>query len=224
MEKKYDTIAAKVKRSEDQEPTPAQPEKSPAPAETALKPITAEEQAIAARVAAESGKEWGTIGERSSIDYSLGKDMFELPPEALKAQLEKRFAFRWVTRTAARIDEMRTKRRPLTWGVCNAVSTPFLKKYIDPITGGICREDQILMYKPWWMHAEHRAMIDRLSNERSQDLTHLDGTSKADGASFVAAKRDYGSAKNPSRTEIGSDDIVFHEDTTVVEGESEDFD
>lgn len=179
-----------------------------------FKPITAEEQAIAARVAADSTREWETIGEDSAIDYSLGRDMFELPEPARKAQQKKRYAFRWVTRTAARIDQIRNMAIPMKWWICNSTNTPFLSEHLDPVLGCVVREDQILVFKPWWMHAKSRDMTAEVTREKGRDLTRLDGQRKGDsGVSFVAGQRQMGEG-TPLRQEVkGGDVMVFDEGT-----------
>lgn len=192
--------------------SPARPEKAPTPDTVPeIRPITAEEQAIAARVAADSNREWETIGEDSAIDYSLGRDLFELPPPAKKEQDEKRYAFRWIVRTQARIDEIRSKPVPLKWWMCNSTNTPFLKGYFDPILGGITREDQILVFKPWWMHAKQREMVDQITEGKNQDITRKN-REKRGAAEFVAGAGDAG-----ERLALkGSDKVIY--DGDVEEG------
>lgn len=192
----------KVSPNAGKETMPGQaPERKPA----SLKPITAEEQAIAARVAADSStREWETITEGSALDYSLGRDAFALPPPAKKAQEEKQYAFRWIARTQARIDEMRNKSVPEKWFVCNRVNTPFLDGYFDPVLGGVIREDQILMVKPWWMHARHREMVMRLADGYG-DITNKN-REKRGSAEFAAGIRTEGA---PLRQEIKSGDHLI---------------
>jgi hypothetical protein len=173
-----------------------------------IRPITAEEQAIAARIAADSDREWETIGEDSVIDYSLGRDLFELPPPALKQQIEKHYAFRWIERTQRRIDEIRSKPIPLKWWICNSTNTPFLKGYFDPVLGGVTREDQILVFKPWWMHAKQREIVAEITEGKNQDLTRRN-KEKRGAAEFVAGVGDSFGLK-------GGDKIVY--DGDVAEG------
>ena len=188
---------------------------------TALKPITADEQAIAARVAADSTRDWETIGEDSAIDYTLGRDKFELPPEAKKAQNERRFAFRWVARIPARIDAIRNAEVPEKWWVCNSTNTPFLTQYLDPVLGCICREDQILMFQPWWMRDKRKKILDQVTFDKSRDITRLNGQGKA-GASFVAGTRSVGGSEPSLRQEVGGgDNIVFDEEAESSESSEE---
>lgn len=189
------------------------PEKYPAEApENSLRPLTSEEQAIAARVAADSDREWETITEDSVLDYSLGRWAFELPPEAVKLQCEHRFAFRWITRTKERIDEIRTKQPPARWWICNRANTPFLAHLCDPVLGAVVREDQILVFQPWWMREKMRAIVQGIADGKSADLTEMDG--KARGAAhFNASKRLYGDGRPEARQEIkGGDQIVYDGD------------
>jgi len=173
----------------------AEPKTAPVKPEKMMKPFTAEEQAIAARVAADSTREWEVIGEDSAIDYSLGRDMFELPPPAKKEQEEKHFAFRWVHRTQARIDEIRSKPIPFKWWICNSTNTPFLKGYFDPVLGGVCREDQILMFRPWWMHEKQKAITAEITDSKNRDVTAKNGE-KRGSAEFVANQQELKAAGN----------------------------
>jgi len=184
---------------------------------TALKPITAEEQAIAARVAADSTRDWETIGESSAVDYSLGKDKFELPPEAKKAQEDHKYAFRWVARLPARIDTLRNAEVPEKWWVCNSTNTPFLQQYLDPVLGCICREDQILMFQPWWMRDKRKKILDEVTFDKGRDITRLHGQGKG-GSSFVAGTRTVGGSEPTLRPEIGGgDNVIFDEESEMSE-------
>lgn len=225
MEDDFATIATKVKTVPKSKPSQAhQPEAkqaSPKKGETntatdsgqsSFKPITAEEQALAARVAADSTREWETIKEDSSLDYSLGKDRFELPEPALKAQQEKRFAFRWIEMRAARVDSIRSLPVPEKWWICNSTNTPFLAGFLDPVLGCITREGQLLVFKPWWMHEKHKAMTAERTYDRSRDLTRKNRSRVGDaGLEFQATARALGEG-SPSRNEIGGNDDVFFDE------------
>ncbi len=141
-----------------------------------VRPITPEEQAIAARVMAE-GSEWQELGEDSIVDFKFGKDIFELPEPAKKKVDSKEFAFRWIKRDPHRVDEMRTRDVPYRWWICNSTNTPFLQKFLDPVLGCVCREDQMLMFKPWWMRDAEwkikRGLADALDD--SGNLLNRDG-------------------------------------------------
>ena len=113
--------------------------------------LTPEESAIFQRVQAEDD-DWKTITEGDIEDFSLSQYPFQLPPEAQKLLDEKKFAFRYAEMKPARIDMLRNAPAPLKWWICNATTMPQLKKYCDPIHGGIQELDQLLMFKPFWMH------------------------------------------------------------------------
>lgn len=163
--------------------------KAPARPIDEVKPITPEEQAIAARVGAEAD-DWKTITEDSALDYDLGRDVFELPPPAKAKQNKKEFAFRWILRDPKRLDEMRSKPAPFKWWICNSTNTPFLSGFFDPVLGCVCREDQMLMFKPWWMRdkewAHKRGLADSL--DKSGELTGKNGQFN-DGIGWEAGKR-----------------------------------
>jgi len=147
--------------------------------------LTAEEQAIAARVAGEN-QDWKTITEESALDYSLGRDLFELPEPAKKAFADKKFTFRWIERAPRRLDEIRNKAVPYKWWVCNSTNTPFLAKFLDPILGCVCREDQMLMFQPYWMKIK-RDEIQKRQNEGVKDVRQKGGD-RGDGLSMVTGK------------------------------------
>ena len=168
--------------------------------------LTAEEQAIARRVMADSGSrgEWTQIKE--VINYEIGKDVFALPAPAKKKQDEKNYVYRWIERTPRRLDEVRNKEVPFKWWICNATNTPYLKEFLDPVLGCVSREDQMLMFQPYWMKIK-RDEILRRQNEGYRDLNARDGEQKAEGMSFVAGKQ-----IKPG------DNVVFDEEAGDLEG------
>ncbi|MHC4791519.1 MAG: C2H2-type zinc finger protein [Planctomycetota bacterium] len=114
--------------------------------------LTSDQQAIAERVAKQDTS-WMTIREDELEDFSLINNPYDLMPEAAKEQNEKRFAFRWCTRTPQRIDELtRSVQPPLRWAICTRNTTPFLAQYVDDLLGCITQGDQVLLYKPWSHH------------------------------------------------------------------------
>lgn len=176
--------------------------------------LTPEEQAIAQRVAGEN-REWETIGEESAIDFSLMQDTFRLPEEAQKLQREKRFAFRWIERRKERIDQIRNKPVPLKWWICNSANTPFLKKYIDPVLGAVIREDQILMFRPWWMHEKENNIKAGMANalDQTKRLDALQGK-QGGGAEMQVSQRSLESGA-PSRLEVKGSDIVYGDEADM---------
>ena len=113
--------------------------------------LTPEESAIFQRVQGETS-DWKTITEGDIEDFSLAQYPFQLKPEAQKLLNEKKFAFRFAEMKPANLDILRNAPVPLKWWICNATTMPTLRKYCDPIHGGIQELDQILMFKPYWMH------------------------------------------------------------------------
>lgn len=180
-----------------------------------VKPITPEEQAIAARVVAESD-DWQTIGEDSTLDFSLGRDVFEFPPPA-KAKLNgKEFSFRWILRDPKRLDEVRNKPVPFKWWICNSTNTPFLEGYFDPVLGCVCREDQMLMFKPWWMRDKEWNYKGGLadSQDKGGELLGKNGRFN-DGIEWRASKR---SIDRPEMgTEVRGGDIVMADEGMMDE-------
>jgi hypothetical protein len=183
--------------------------------------LTPEEQSIFSRVAQES-EEWKTISEEESTDYSLQKDLFELPPPALKLEKNKEFAFRWITRKSSRMDEIKSKPIPFRWWPVN-LNQPVgmvFKPFIDPNNGCVSREDQMLVFKPWWMFEKERAYKQKLADasDRSKSIESKDGQSK-DNVEFVAGRRKDG---KPMRQEVQGSDIQFkgEEEVDAMTGRS----
>jgi hypothetical protein len=150
--------------------------------------LTSEEAAIVGRVMA-TQEDWKKIKESEVDDFQLANDPFELPEPAKELKRKKKFAFRWIERTTKRMDEMRNKKVPFRWWVCNAVETPFLKGFFDPVLGCVCNGDQMLVFKPYWMYEKEQGfkqmMADR--NASSGDLKKKHGEVKG-GGEFVEGK------------------------------------
>jgi len=114
--------------------------------------LTPEEKAIFQRVASED-RSWETINEGDVDDYSLSADPFELPEPAKKLRDKREFAFRWITRSTARLDEIKNKPEIFKWWPVNRTSprSRIFDPYIDPNNGCVSREDQMLVFKPYWL-------------------------------------------------------------------------
>jgi len=167
--------------------------------------LTPEQQAIAARVANEGADDgWLHITEDQMNDFSLSVNPWDLPREVKKLQDEKRYAFRYCERTPARIDMLtRSQAPPLKWGIVNAVQLPELAHLVDPITGGVCVGNQILLFKPWAHHAKVKEAKARLADgaARSQSL---------DGAAAKLSSPDGKiQATTGAENRIGNRDVVI---------------
>ena len=141
------------------------PEAKPDEPKQPIQPLTSEEQAIVARIHKQD-TDWQTITEESLGDFSLMGEPYPLPKEAEEKQRRKEFAFRFIEKTATRIDEVTNWPAPARWWICNASNTPFLAKYCDPVHGAIQVKDQILMFKPWWMHEKYQAAKMEIANNK----------------------------------------------------------
>ena len=115
--------------------------------------LTAEERAIADRVATQN-TDWFTITEADMEDFSLMSDPMQLPPPAQQAQKERRYAFHWAELKPQRIDQM-TKMAipPNRWALCTRTTTPWLSDYINDAYGCVTKHDCALLFKPWAHHA-----------------------------------------------------------------------
>lgn len=190
-------------------PKKASTEPIEAPQNTAA--MTPEEQAIFNRVATEN-TDFEDIRADHTYSFSWADDPFRLPPPAQKMRDEKRYAFRWITRNPARVDQIRSKPDPFRWWICNRTTTPFLADHVDGIVGGVIREDQILVFKPWHLYEAEKNYKRELADARdaSHDLRRRDGETRS-GVQMRAGER---SLENPDemRMEVKGSDIVYGED------------
>lgn len=196
-----------------------EPDQKPEVRPTTLNPpLTAEEQAIVGRVMAESD-DWQTIGESSAVDFSLSRDVFELPAPAKKLQDEKQFFFRWITRTPARLDEMRNKSYPWKYWVVNSTQPigGLFKPFIDATLGCICREDQMLVFKPWSHFMKEREIKQRFADSRT-GLEDRDGETRKAGRDSdveIKAGKRKGTSSETLRQEIKGTDIQYRGEEEV---------
>ena len=170
--------------------------------------MTPDQQAIYQRVRSESA-EWEPISEESMHDYSLAIHPLDLKdnfPEAWKEQVEKRYAFRWCTRSDERIDELTRGGHPITrWKLCTRTTTPELEHYIDSSWGCITRLDQVLLFRPWDRH-----MIERNAKQQYAEAKAASG--KPENVALRRAQ-DGIEAQSGPQYRIGSSDDVQYEDS-----------
>lgn len=174
--------------------------------QTATPPnLTPEEAAIFQRTIAEQD-DWKTITEGDVEDFSLMEDPFKLPKEAQDKVDRKQLAFRWIERKPDRIDQVRNATPPKRWWIANSITTPFLKKYVDPILGCIVNMDQMLMVKPYWMYEKHQQAKMELAEIKDQTgrIDSKDGVS--DGKVEWYAGREH---------KIGKNDVVMADEAEV---------
>ena len=183
--------------------------------------LTSDESALFHRVQNERD-DWKDIGEDSVLDYSLSEDPMKLPDAAAQQEAEKKFKFRWIERNPRRLDVERSKQPPFKWWICNATNTPFLLNDIDPVLGCVCKLDQMLLFKPWWMHEREMAI----------ELAKTDAYTKGDILSRSGERREWGDfqaykesgdgeqgspiTRNGSeRVKLGGSDIVFADEAAI---------
>lgn len=171
--------------------------------------LTSDEAAIAARIIGQDDT-WRTVTAADMEDFSLMNDPMPLPPPAVQMEKEKRFKFRWIARTPARIDEMtRGKQPPMRWWLANSTNTPFLGAFVDPTTGGIHSLDQILVFKTWDMHAREQRANDEFAQMKDDggNINKRHGANGVEGTMFLAG----------SPYKIGSrDDVQYDEDAKDI--------
>ena len=181
--------------------------------------LTPEELAIARRVAGEDDGWKHPVGEDSALDFSMGGDPFRLPPPAKKAQDDRKYRFRWIARTKERVDHIRTMPIPRRWWICNRTTTPFLKKFIDPVLGCVCKEDQMLVFKPYDHYEREREMVMRVTENKDHggNLAAKHGLldSRGSTAMSAASGRPVGQG-NPAREEIKGGDVMMDADLRDV--------
>lgn len=148
-------------------------------------PLTAE-QAEIANVIMSSDKEWETIGEESMVDFSLSKPAYPIPKEAEELQKKKEFAFRYIENNLARLQQVMRQEVPYKWWPCNSTNTPYLQKYIDKTDGAVHCQDQILVFKPWWMHEKYKQIVTGRSRTKTTVLDSKHGAKEADGSKWTS--------------------------------------
>jgi len=170
--------------------------------------LTPEESAIFQRVSHETD-DWKTITEEEMEDFSLMEDPYKLPAPAMKQQNDKQFAFRWAEASSKRIDVLRSLDPPAKWWVCNRAQTPFLEGHFDPSHGGVQRLDQILLFKPMWMHVRHQ--------EAKQEITRIQDTA-GDIKNRDGYKEDWGEWRSGESNKItGSDEVMADFNDVIIE-------
>lgn len=175
--------------------------------------LTPEERAIAQRVANQD-TEWHTIREDELEDYSLAEDPYKLPPAAQKMQDEKQYAFRWITRTPGRIDQV-TRTAPIykRWTLATRSTMPKLGSEVDSILGCICKGDQCLVFRPWYYHEHERRMKEELA-EASYAAGSLKGKKQS-----IEDRDDDVRVFEGEKAAIGSRDQVMYDESGVDLGE-----
>ena len=121
--------------------------------------LTPEEAAIFSRVESEGrDREWERVTEEDAHDFSLAQDPMKLPDFAEKLRDAKEYAFRWITRNKERVDEVRSMPKPQKWWIVNATTMPESINDLDPVLGCVCKLDQLLVFKPFWMYVKEKQM------------------------------------------------------------------
>lgn len=199
-----------IKQTKDETKTKQQPPEPTAKAPTALTP---DERALVDTISRQTD-DWTQITEDDIHDFSLAEDPLKLPKEAQQRQDQREFAYRWCERTPKRIAELTNSDPPRKWWVANAVTAPYLKKYVDPTIGGVCRMDQILLLKPWKLHQMVKDAVAATSKAlyQSKDLDK-------GGAAKIQSRddRSHLAAVTGERAHVRTTDPAL-----VVSGEAED--
>lgn len=171
--------------------------------------LTQEEAALFERVKAEGqDREWERVTEEDAVDFKLAQDPMKLPEFAEKLNNQKEYAFRWIERKKERVDEIRSMPIPQKWWIVNASTIPSSENDLDPVLGCICKYDQLLVFKPYWMYVKEKQMEERDIEEKaaagelaSKHHAPVDET----GSEFLAGKE---------YKITGTDDVQWHETDT----------
>jgi len=169
---------------------------------------TPEERAIHSRVSAESD-DWKTITEADMEDFSLAEDPFKLPPPAAKLRDQRKFAFRWITRSASRLDQMKSKVVPFRWWPVNRMQPMVgaMDAFIDDNNGCISREDQMLVFKPYWMFEKELEYKRQLADGNSGDVASKNRTPIGD-LEYRSGKRSVNDTRS-LREEVKGSDVQY---------------
>ena len=171
----------------------------------ALQNLTPEEKAIYQRAASED-KSWEQLldGGEDINDYSLSADPFLLPEPAQKLRDKHEFAFRWITRSAARLDEVKNKPDVFRWWVVNRTQprSGMFDSFIDPNNGCVSREDQMLVFKPYKLFERELNYKRGLADQRTNSADVRNKKDEKGGAELVGAK-------GKSRLNVSGGDISF---------------
>ena len=179
--------------------------------ENKISALTSDESALFQRIQGERD-DWRTIGEDSVLDYLMSEDPMKLPDAALEMEREKQFKFRWIERSPRRLDVERSKQPPYKWWICNLSNTPFLSNEIDPVLGCVCKLDQMLLFKPWWMH-EKEMKFEQMKTDAhtAGDILSMNGE-KREWGDFQSFK---GDEEKQSRVKVGGDDVIFADEAAI---------
>jgi len=171
-----------------------------------------DEAAIFQRVKAEGEREreWEHVAESDMDDFSLRDDPMKLPDFAQKLQDDKQYAFRWVTRSKERLDEIRNMKPPFKWWIVNASTMPESVNDLDPVLGCVSKLDQLLVFKPWNLYKTEKRYKQQLADNKDQagDVHKKDGFVPAENIELKAGP-DY---------KISSKDEVMVDESDVLPG------
>jgi len=182
--------------------------------------LTQEEAALFERVKAEGqDRDWERVTEKDAIDFKLAKDPLRLPDFALKLKERKEYVFRWIERKKERIDEIRSMAIPFKWWIVNASTMPESVKDLDPILGCVCKLDQLLVFKPYWMHLKKKEIEDVQIEGKATagELKSKHGVAVDEaGSQFIAGKEARIGGKDAVQWHETEPGVVADSDTAVV--------
>lgn len=178
--------------------------------------LTPEEAAIFQRIKSEGQRrEWEEISEKDVHDYSLSRDPMMLPDFAKELRDTKQFAFRWITRSKERIDEVRSMEIPFKWWLVTADSMPESEPELELGLGCVCKLDQMLVFKPYWMYEKEKRIEEaRIEGSSAKgDIASKHGEPIDESGSEYLAGKQYKIGK--------ADEVQFAEiEPELKEGES----
>ena len=192
--------------------------------------LTQEEAAIFERIKVEGqDREWERVTEDDALDFTLAQDPMKLPEFAEKLRDDREYAFRWIERKKERVDEIRSMPIPQKWWIVNASTMPDCVDDLDPVLGCICKYDQLLVFKPYWMYAKEKQMEEQESEEKAtagelkskhgQVIDETGSEFLADNQARIAGKDDVQWHETDADKVADSDTAVIGEATAFEEGD-----
>lgn len=181
--------------------------------------LTPEETALVSRIDSQEPDCFGAITEDEMNDFSLMSNPMDLHPIARKLQDDKKFAFRWCTRTAQRADELtRAAQAPLRWAIVTRNTLPEMSELVDDILGCVCVLDQMLLFKPWAHHQIVKNAKAELADvkDKSAGPEAWKQQDRGEGYEFVGAESSL-EGRNPAKIQ-GGDDVQTVEGLTDEDG------
>ena len=183
--------------------------------------LTQEEGAVFERIKAEgqNDREWERVTEEDAHDFTLAQDPMKLPEFAEKLLNQKAYAFRWIERKKERVDEIRSMPIPQKWWIVNASTMPDSVNDLDPVLGCVCKYDQLLVFKPYWMYVKEKQIEEAYMEEKAtagEFASKHHAPVDESGSEFLAGKEYKIGGRDDVQWHETDSDKVADSDTAVI--------